>query len=314
MDLLRSEIISITKHRPEIGLSYYNELLDIIDEYHAKKPDTSIETCKAIIEGISKLVIHKIKQEPIHKLDKSKNVVQLVKNATNILLEEKEVFDRDFVNRVGSLIDYVAEIRNEHSDIGHGRASIKKQINCPDFAQMIAGFTESMSVYLLKKLDEVVIIENHYDSQQMKDYNIWLDNSIEDFPIATESYSKVLYEYDNALYYFRYENEYLVGEVEEELVTDKTESVNTKVLLSDINSKFFTEEKQKELIRRLVEEEQLNPEKLTEIIDIYFFDSEFPSKGKIADLFTQPPTDEKTKVLVVERKIDELIENLAEIL
>ncbi|WP_010520898.1 hypothetical protein [Aquimarina agarivorans] len=314
MDLLRSEILSITKHRPEIGLSYYNELLDIIDEYHTKKPDTSIETCKAIIEGISKLVIHKIKQEPIHELDKSREIKELAKRALNALNDELQFFDRDFARGIVNVVRILGEIRNGHSDISHGRASIKKQINCPDFSQMIAGFTESMSVYLLKKLDEVVVIENHYDSEQMKDYNVWLDTSIEDFPIATERYSKVLYEYDNALYYFKYENEYLVDEVEEELITEDTESADTKVLLSEINSKFFTEEKQKEFIRQLAEEEQLNPKKLTELLDRFFFDNEFPSKGKITELFIYGPTDEKTKVLVVERKIDELIEDLAKIL
>jgi len=324
MDLLRSEIINITKNRPEIGLEYYNDLLDIIDTHHDKKPDTSIETCKAIIEGISKLIIHKIKQEPIHILDKSKEFKELTKRALNVLNDNNGFFDIEFVRGVTNLANKLGTSRNEHSDIGHGRASTKKQVTCSDFSLMISGFTESISVYLLRKLHEVIQMENHYDSEQMQKYNTWLDESIIDFPIQTQQYSKMLYEYDNDLYYLKYEEEFLVLEVEDSdndnVALDskkevfKLEKPEKEILYQELESDYFNSDKQKLLIIEFAKKEKLDAVKLGEILDPFFFYNEVPSMAKLSDIFLVKPNDNEimAKTLQLTSKINNLIDRLTE--
>ncbi len=316
MNLLRSEIINITKFKPEIGLNYYNDLLDIIDSHHNKKPDTSIETCKAIIEGISKLIIHKIKQEPIAVLDKSNNFKELVKRALNCLNEENDFFDTEFVRGITNLINILSENRNDHCDIGHGRASVKEQINCQDFSEMISGFTESISVYLLKKLDQVIIPNNAYESEQMQAFNMWLDDNCLDFPILTEKYSKVLYEYDRDMYYTKYNEEFLTIGVTEEIKGENNfkPSFKRKKSLSaiDFKSDYFTSENQINLIKDFAEIEKLEIEKLILLLDAYFFTNETPLRNQLTDLFIKKPSIEEQKIKseLLKRKIDKLIVNL----
>lgn len=316
MDLLRSEIINITKFKPEIGLHYYNDLLDIIDNYHEKKPDTSIETCKAIIEGISKLIIHKIEQEPIHILDKHK-FERLTKRALVVLNEKISLNSADFIDKIIDLLKILNTTRNDHCDIGHGRASVKVQINSPDFSEMIAGFTESISVYLLKKLDEVIISENAYDSEQMQAFNKWLDDNCLDFPILTETYSKVLYEYDRDMYYTKYNEVFIT--IDETLETKKKISAKPsfkkkKKSLSviEFKSDYFTSENQINVIRDFAEIENLKFEKLILVLDAYFFTNEIPLRNQLIDLFLEKPLieDQKIKSDLLKRKIDKLIENL----
>ncbi len=215
MDKLRREILSITKRKPEIGLVYYNELLDIIDDYHDSKPDTSVETCKAIIEGISKLIIHKIDGVQIHILDKKWGFEKLVTRAFTLISRNNSELNEGLVKQLLQVFKFINKDRNDHCDIGHGRASVKEQKNCSDYSRMIAGITESTAIYLLKKFNESVVAEDVYESEQMQDFNMWLDNSIENFPIKAERYSKLLYQTDKEQYYAIYNDDYLQGIIDE---------------------------------------------------------------------------------------------------
>ena len=119
MEKLRKEIKRIKKHK----LEYYDSLLDVVETYIEEKPDITIETCKSVIEGISKLVIHLLKQEPLHKLDTSGNFQQLFKEALSELEKNREFFDSNLTNRLGSTVHYLGELRNQYGDISHGKAS-----------------------------------------------------------------------------------------------------------------------------------------------------------------------------------------------
>ena len=68
MEKLKHEIQRIKRHR----LDYYHSHLDLVESYIDEKPDISIETCKALIEGISKLSIHLLTQEPLENLNNEK--------------------------------------------------------------------------------------------------------------------------------------------------------------------------------------------------------------------------------------------------
>lgn len=350
---------NIQKTKQHIDVDGYSLLIRKIENNINTNPDIAIESCKSLIEGLSKKALSTLSEEYNNskKLRKDCNnkLPTLVKTAFDHVYQttiEVDLFEplyqiisdkvktekiiqnanQKLYNRISKTISKIDAVRGNKGDISHGRIYPKLNESSIQFAKSIILITDAICSYMLhemleryKEIESSKDTLNYYD-EKLKEFNRYLDESFEikfpNFPIQSQLYSKILFDYELNEYLIQYK-EFTENEFENkdsEILKDEKSYIDFppismgKIMLSDINSKFFTEEKQKELIRQLAEEEQLNPEKLTEIIDIYFFDSEFPSKGKIADLFTQTPTDEKTKVLVVERKIDELIENLAEIL
>ena len=184
MENLRREIRKIKKYR----LEYYDSLLDIVENYVDEKPDITIETCKSVIEGISKLVIHLLKQEPLSTLNSS-DVHNLFKEALSVLEENNEFLDSDLAKRLGSVVHYIGELRNDHGDISHGKASYKAQINDADLSEMVIGITDSLCTYMLKKLDKLTD-EIQYEGNE--EFNNYLD---ELYPLDGKvMYSKALFE------------------------------------------------------------------------------------------------------------------------
>ena len=190
MENLRREISKIKKYR----LEYYDSLLDIVENYIDEKPDITIETCKSVIEGISKLVIHLLKQEPLSTLNSS-DVHNLFKEALSTLGENSEFLDSDLTKRLGSVVHYLGELRNDHGDISHGKASYKAQINDADLSEMVIGITDSLCTYMLKKLDQLTD-EIQYEGNE--EFNNYLD---ELYPLDGKvMYSKALFEQEPETY------------------------------------------------------------------------------------------------------------------
>ncbi len=185
MEKLRKEIKRIKKHK----LEYYDSLLDVVEVYIEEKPDITIETCKSVIEGISKLVIHLLRQEPLHKLDSS-DFQPLFKRALSVLSEDSVSFDSDLSKRFGSVVHCLGELRNQHCDISHGKASLKDQINDADFSEMVIGMTDSICTYMLRKLDRLTDDEVQYDENE--EFNDYLDDQ---YPLDGKvRHSKALFE------------------------------------------------------------------------------------------------------------------------
>jgi len=191
MEKLRKEIKRIKKHR----LEYYDSLLDVAEAYSEEKPDITIETCKSLIEGISKLVIHLSTKEPLHRLN-SWDFQHLFKEALSELEKNSESFDSDLSNRLGSAVHYLGELRNQHGDISHGKASLKEQKNDADFSEMVIGITDSICTYMLRKLDQLIDDELQYDEND--EFNNYLD---ELYPLDGKvRYSKALFEQEPETY------------------------------------------------------------------------------------------------------------------
>ena len=68
MEKLKHEISRVKRY----NLEYYHSHLSLIESYIEEKPDISIETCKALIEGISILTLFLLKQEPLGSHNKDK--------------------------------------------------------------------------------------------------------------------------------------------------------------------------------------------------------------------------------------------------
>jgi len=169
MEKLKHEIHRIKRHR----LEYYHSHLDLVEGYIDEKPDISIETCKALIEGISKLSLHLLAQEPLDSLNNEKFQV-LAKRALLELQKGRGFSDAEACRRTSGLIHYIGEVRNEHCDLGHGRASLKKQVNDADFAELIIGITDNICTYMLRRLD--ALAEPVLEYEDNPEFNEYLDD------------------------------------------------------------------------------------------------------------------------------------------
>lgn len=168
MEKLKHEIYRIKRH----NLEYYYSHLDLIEKYIEEKPDISIETCKATIEGICKLTLHILKQEPL-EAHNNESLSPLCRRALDALQEGKGFSDARLCSKLTSVVEYIGVIRNDHCDIGHGRASLKDQVNDADFAELITGVTESIGTYMLRRLDYLAERVTEYDDNP--EFNTYLD-------------------------------------------------------------------------------------------------------------------------------------------
>lgn len=191
MEKLKREIHRAKRHR----LEYYYSHLDIVENYIDEKPDISIETCKALIEGIAKLSLHVLKQEPLELL-RNESLSPLCRRALDELQKGRGFSDADLCKRMSGIIHYIGEVRNEHGDIGHGQASLKEQVNDADFAELIIGMTESLCTYMLKRLDYLAEPTIEYDDNAA--FNDYID---ELHPMPSNiMYSKALYDQEPKTY------------------------------------------------------------------------------------------------------------------
>jgi hypothetical protein len=191
MEKLKHEIQRIKRHR----LEYYHSHLDLVEGYIDEKPDISIETCKALIEGISKLSLHLLNQEPLDS-HKDEKFQALVKRALLELQKGRGFSDAEACRRMSGFVHYIGEVRNEHCDIGHGRASLKEQVNDAEFADLIVGITDNICTYMLRRLDRLADKVTEYEDNP--EFNDFLD---EQNPLPGKiRYSRALFEQEFETY------------------------------------------------------------------------------------------------------------------
>jgi hypothetical protein len=200
MEKLKQEIQRIKRHR----LEYYQSHFDLVENYIDEKPDITIETCKALIEGISKLCLHLLNQEPIAGIivkdrngkNSSEAFHETFKRALRELQKGRGFSDDILCKRFASAVQYIGEVRNEHCDIGHGRASLKDQVNDADFADLVVGITDSICTYMLRRLD--ILAEKVIEYEDNPAFNELLD---EQYPLPGKMlYSKALFNQEPETY------------------------------------------------------------------------------------------------------------------
>ncbi len=191
MEKFKNEIHRVKHH----NLEYYHSHLTLIEGYIEEKPDISIETCKALIEGVSKLALHLLAQKPIDSHNNA-NFDDLFRRALSELQKGRGYSDVDLIKRLGSVVQYIGEIRNSHSDISHGRASLKDQVSDADFAELIIGVTDNLCTYMLRRLDMLSEKKLLYDDNP--EFNDSLDEQHPlDGPVL---YSKALFDQEFETY------------------------------------------------------------------------------------------------------------------
>lgn len=234
MEKLKALILSnLDKHS---HFEEYFKIIDIVVENENTNPDICIESCKALIEGISKTILLNLdKTKSLDSIDDD-NLPKLYKEAMTLLSRECEDIEGDFVLRFSSIINVLAEIRNKRGDISHGRMAPKPIFSSYKLAGTIANMTEGFLAYILEhyfSLDLNPSEKLNFGSDEMQSYNAWLDESV-DFPITKARYSELLYEHDYDEYEIRYTDDYLKSlengeekaELQEVEPSDETPPIN----------------------------------------------------------------------------------------
>ncbi len=196
MQLVRTLISQNTEKYEHF--SYYEGIIDVIEQKIQSHPDICIESCKSLIEGVSKTIIKRldvtVTDADLNKMD----VMPLFKRAANKLAEYDEELELDFVNRTASLIQNFGQIRNERGDISHGRAAPKEVNSSPQFSSFVARVTEALAFYVLDHFFRLQLSnETEVKYEHNPDFNEMLDTTN---PMGSLSFSKALFDQDNISY------------------------------------------------------------------------------------------------------------------
>lgn len=209
------ELIVSNKERfPDFG--YYISIAKKAERNLSNQPDICIETCKSLLEGVSKSIIERLdsttKREELDK----KDVGPLIKQAARLLRKADNVIEDDFVTRCSSLAHALGTLRNERGDISHGKAVPKAASSNDRLSALCLSMTENVLFYMLdafysippepeepsQEIDEAVEVEPDLPTVSYDDncdFNDWLDDKFP-LPEGRLIYSSALYE----LYYEDY--------------------------------------------------------------------------------------------------------------
>lgn len=185
-----------TNYKRFADFAYYQNIIEVIEQNVDSQPDICIETCKSLIEGVSKTILKAldptISDAQIKKLD----VMPLFKKAANKLAEFDNEIEPDFVNRSGSLIENFGMIRNQRGDISHGKAVPKLDCSTPQFSNLVTRITEAIAFYLLEHFFRLEL-KQEIKYEDNSEFNQRIDSLN---PLGTLSYSKALFEQDKVSY------------------------------------------------------------------------------------------------------------------
>lgn len=238
MEKTKSIILAnIDKHS---HFSEYYKIVEIIEANEFVNPDICIESCKALVEGISKTILIQLDVTKSPDNIDDDDLPKVFKNAIKVLSEKCADIEGDFVSRFSAIIQVLGEIRNKRGDISHGRMAPKMVFSSKKIATTVKQMTDTMLEYILEHFFSIDFSEANliYDDEIMIEYNTWLDDSLE-FPIKKAKYSKLLFENDYDEYESRYEDFLKYKENIEENVTiskDLKINKNEKEILNLIES------------------------------------------------------------------------------
>jgi hypothetical protein len=291
----------------------YFKIIDIIQANEIVNPDICIESCKALIEGVSKTIIINLDNTKTASNIDDDNLPKLFKESMNLLIANCEDLEGDFVVRFSAIIQVLGEIRNKRGDISHGRMAPKAIFSSHKLATTIKNMTENILEYVLEHYFMIDFANGKLGYEELEDYNIWLDDNT-DFPIKKAKYSQLLYENDYDEYESRYSDDFLK--------TDDTEEVELeKPKIEDIPKKVAVEvEQPKEEIKRLVntfdetsfwvvptvmkvvafaETENLKAEELRSLITDYLFSGKKPLRDAVTMAMNEKPAlKDKARIVV----------------
>jgi len=178
------------------NIDYYQSIIQKIEENVESHPDISIESCKALLEGLSKFIWKQIDLSYDALVADKMDFHPVVRQAMSKLADFNEDIELDFVNKVNKLIVSIGEVRNKRGDISHGKLSPKEYFSDTQFAHLIMNITDNMLYYILHSFSKVKLVKV-LEYEDFPEFNDKLDN---ENLIGNLSYSKALFDQDNVAY------------------------------------------------------------------------------------------------------------------
>lgn len=178
------------------NIDYYQTIIQKIEENVESHPDISIESCKALLEGLSKFIWKQIDQTYDALVADKMDFHPVVRQAMTKLADLNEDIELDFVNKLNKLIVSIGEVRNKRGDISHGKLSPKEYFSDSQFAYLVMNITDNMLYYVLHSFSKVSPIKE-LEYEDNPEFNEWLDDKN---PMGTLSYSRALFDQDKVAY------------------------------------------------------------------------------------------------------------------
>lgn len=296
---------------------YYHLHIEKIEINKSKNPDIAIESCKSLIEGVSKSVLNRLDISFDEKKESSgknpRSVQWFFKKALEKIAEKSEEFEASFISSSGQIINIISEIRTKRGDISHGKSVPKLEESSPEFAEMVSNMTDLIVSYTLKHFFQIDTTSKEKLDYFPKDeelqteeeetiiqYNTYLDLSQPDFPISTTNYSLLLYENDYDEYETRFYDEFLKT-LESEEDIEETDKEEPKVIIEVNNptieylvkeffaDAFWTENKKDKLIE-FAKQENLKETELKQVINFYLDEEKEPFPDSIKETMIDKPS------------------------
>jgi hypothetical protein len=296
---------------------YYHLHIEKIENNKSKNPDIAIESCKSLIEGISKSVLNRLDTTFDEKQAiKGRNpwsVQKFFGKALSKIAEHSEEFEASFIHSTGQIVNVISATRTDRGDISHGKSVPKLVESSPEFAEMVTNMTDLIVSYTLKYFFQIDTTDkeklDYFPENEEKPteneeniikYNSYLDESQPDFPISTTSYSQLLYENDYDEYETRFYDEFLKT-LEPDEDSDKTEKEEPAVII-EVSSPtienlvkeffadvFWTDKKNAELTV-FAEKENLKKAELKQVINFYLDEEKEPFPDSVKETMIDRPT------------------------
>lgn len=184
------------------NIDYYQTIIEKIEENVESNPDICIESCKALLEGLSKFIWKQIDLSYDALVADKMDFHPVVRQAMTKLADYNEDIELDFVNKVNKLIVSIGEVRNKRGDISHGKLSPKEYFSDSQFAHLVMNITDNMLFYVLHSFSKVSVIKE-LEYEDNPEFNEWLDDKN---PMGNLSYSKALFDQDQVAYEEELEN------------------------------------------------------------------------------------------------------------
>lgn len=168
-----------------------------INKNQNSHPDVAIETCKSMLESLSKLIMTDIKGfSEAHYYDQSAG--KLVKDANAILKAELDSYDNPFIDSFSTIASKINELRNSNGDICHGRLHPKAHYGDVQLSTSVIGIVEIISIHMLRGLMNRGDIQKEVEYSDNEAFNDFLDEINEEITIMSRNirFSKALFELD----------------------------------------------------------------------------------------------------------------------
>ena len=91
---------------------YYLPIIEKAEDNVVDHPDICFETCKALLEGVSKSVIERTETNVSRQIVEGMKFAKLLKRAASSLSENENVIEDQFVSVCGDLANAMGNLRN----------------------------------------------------------------------------------------------------------------------------------------------------------------------------------------------------------